>query len=281
MLSRADGLHREQCRADLKCVGDHPFSVRGSGQQACGGVGEDDVRLRPGEIHRDQWGAPDGGSVDGVKADAVGTPGGHQDDVGRGRIDHPGSGPGEHRGVAAADSGDGDIRVEASGGVVDRECGGALALDEGRQQFIAGGSAAAGHQCGDGEIDRAEKWSASQCGAELLDRDGLVHQGPADAAIGFGYRHSQHAEFGSESEPHGGVIGDIGFHQRAHCRLIEVVGAELAHRGAQFLLLGGEAELSHGVRPSTAYRHRRADPQAGLKPARRECCASPLRCRPR
>ena len=39
-------------------------------------------------------------------------------------------------------------------------------------------------------------------------------------------------EFGPESPPHRGVEARLGLHQPAHRRLAEVVGAELAHRGA-------------------------------------------------
>ncbi len=65
-------------------------------------------------------------------------------------------------------------------------------------------------------------------GAELLDRDGLVDQRAADAAVGLGHRQPEHAELGAQPRPDLRVERGIGLHQPPHRLLVEVLGAELA-----------------------------------------------------
>ena len=118
-------------------MGDYPLGVCGAGQQPRRCVGEDDVRLRSGEIQGDQRSAPEVGRIDGIEADPVIATGGNQNNVGCSGIDDSSGGSGEQHPGAATARGDCDVRVEGTGCVGDRECGGALAVDQRREQVVA------------------------------------------------------------------------------------------------------------------------------------------------
>ena len=76
-------------------MGDYPLGVCGAGQQPRRCIGEDDVRLRSGEIEGDQRGASEIGRIDGIEADPVVATGGNQNNVGRSGIDDPFGGSAE------------------------------------------------------------------------------------------------------------------------------------------------------------------------------------------
>ena len=118
--------------------------------------------------------------------------------------------------------------VEGARAVGDGERRGPATLDQFGQQFVAHRARGGGDQRGDRQVHGAEQRSAGQRGAEFLDRDGLVDERAADAAVGLGHREPEHAELGAEPRPHLRVERRIGLHQPTHRLLVEVLGAELA-----------------------------------------------------
>ena len=164
MLCRTHLLDGQQRRTDLHRMGDHPLGLVRTGQQGARCAIEGDAGLRSGEVHGDQGFATHArtGQVHGVETRSVRTPRRDQQDVGCAGVHHPRCGAGQ-----------------LSAGDVDRlrlEHRGALTLDECAEQFISFGARRAGHQSRDRQINGAEEWPAGQRRAELLDRDGLVHQ---------------------------------------------------------------------------------------------------------
>ena len=121
---------------------------------------------------------------------------------------------------------------------------GAPSLDQLAEQLVARRARRRGDQRGDREEHRAEQRAACQPRAELLDGDRLIDQRAADAAVGFGHGQPEHAELAAEPRPHLRVERRIGLHQPPDLLLVEVLGAELAHRVAQLRLLVGEPELA-------------------------------------
>ena len=133
--------------------------------------------------------------------------------------------------------------VEGARPVGDGERRGPTAFDQLGQQFVAHRTRGGGHQRGNGEEDRAEDRSAGQRRTEFLDRDGLVDSVPPTPPSASGTERPRtpssvprrvHA-FGSKG-------GSDSMSRRTVC-LVEVLGAELANRLAQFGLLFGEREL--------------------------------------